>query len=339
MARGYFDFLTSDPTYAGAKKDWHATLQQSTFFWYELIVNPPSLFDTKLGITLALNELRKHVEKTLEKRFIYFFASRPRVRFDVTVPPTFDQSSKCLVLQFLVGRDRKPHVVQVGMHDQLGNLAAPNIELSDKYIRIVHGEESSQSYSVHDFLQRANIPIGAFTKVHYVGITKDPGNRPLSRNHRGIADTLYNVSNEEFDFFLYINIFTVTTVAANSGSNITYTVPNSMTDEIKTHDEGAILEGTLIAYFGGDSQKLNREKEKASLRNYIDKISRTNRIGQISMHLEVDQPSEYFAFSSDSVVGAPSHTFLIESVGGVLRQRTFGSEAELLTFLYPDDDA
>jgi hypothetical protein len=337
MKRGFLGSIAQSPLYTNAEKDWCITLQQSTCYWYELIVNPPDFADTKNGIGKMLDGLREEVERTLEKRFIYFFASRPKVRFDTTFKPRYEFFSKKLVLHLLIGREKRRVILKKKLLDSHGNLVFPHVEVSERFIRIISGSDSSEMYSVHDFLQISEFAIGEATTVHYVGITKDPGDRPLSRKHRGIADTLYNVSNEANDFFVYINLFKVTAHATNAKYNTVFVAANAFTDEINTDEEGIIVEGALIAYFDCASQQLNRDRERASLQGMLDEVAEVNRIRSVAVHLEVEQASEYFAFGSNAVPAALSHTFVLQSEGGNVKLTKLKSEYDLLLHLQAKD--
>ena len=298
-----------------------------------MIVNPPEFADTKAGIGAALDALRERVESTLEKRFIYFFASRPKVRFDTSRPPRYERFSKKLVLHLRIGREKRRVTLKRRFCDADGNIVFPKVEISERFIRIVHSQDVSEMYSVHDFLQVVDFNIGEPTTIHYVGITKDPGDRPLSRKHRGITDTLYNVSNEANDFFVYINLFKVTAHASSATHNMVFVAANAFTDEINTDEEGAIVEGALIAYFECISQRLNGSKERSAFRGLLDEIAKENKIRSVAMHIEVDHPSEYFSFGSDVVLAANSHTFVFKSEGGKLHLTKLSGESELLSLL------
>ncbi|MGE3926894.1 MAG: hypothetical protein AB7G13_28540, partial [Lautropia sp.] len=280
---------------------------------------------------------RIDVESTLEKRFIYFFESRPKIRFDVTRQPRYSFFSKKLILHLLVGRDGRRVVLKKRLVDSQGAPIFPRIEVSERFIRIMNGGDSSETYSVHDFMQIAGFSVGAPTTIHYVGITKDPGARPLSRKHRGIADTLYNVSNEANDFFVYINLFKVAAHAKNAEHGMVFVAANAVTDEIKTEEGGAIVEGALIAYFECASQRLSGSRERAFFRGKLAEIDETNRIRSVAVHLEVEPPSEYFAFGSCSIPAAPSHTFVFRSEDGSLKLTRLSSEEDLLSHMQTKD--
>jgi ribosomal protein S8E len=329
MSRGYLGNLTSNPAYAGSTKDWCVTLQQSTSYWYDLIVNPPDFVDTKNGISSQLVQLRARVEQTLEKRFIYFFASRTKVRFDTTRQPKYSFWKKWLVITLLVGRDRRRHTIKLKFGDSDGIPLTPRVEVSERFIRIIHSDTASDIFSVHDFLQTFDIEMGITTQVHYVGITKDPADRPLSRKHRGITDTLYNVSNEENDFFIFVNLFKVMSNAKNDAYGLRFVVANSMIDEIPTDEEGLVVESALIAYFDCASQHLNRGKERAVLSNQLASLAEEYKIQSVSVHLEMESPNEYFVFGSDAVAATLSHSFLYRYANGKVEIERFASEEEL----------
>lgn len=339
MSRGYLGNLASNPAYAGSTKDWYVTLQQSSCYWYDLIVNPPDFVDTKDGISSQLEDLRARVEQTLEKRFIYFFASRTKVRFDTTRPPKYSFWKKWLVITLLVGRDKKRHTIKIKFDGPDGRPLTPRVEVSERFIRIIHSDTASQTFSVHDFLQAFDIGMGIATQVRYVGITKDPADRPLSRKHRGITDTLYNVSNEENDFFVFINLFKVLSNAKNDAYGLHFVVANSMIDEIPTDEEGLVVESALIAYFDCASQHLNREKERAVLSNQLASLAEEHKIKSVSVHLEMESPNEYFVFGSDAAPPALSHSFLYRYANGKVEVGRFASEDELRARLDETHDA
>jgi hypothetical protein len=171
--------------------------------------------------------------------------------------------------------------------------------------------------------------MGIATQVRYVGITKNPGDRPLSRRHRGITDTLYNVSNEENDFFVIINLFKVLSNAKNDAYGLHFVVANSMIDEIPTDDEGLVVESALIAYFDCASQHLNREKERAVLSNQLASLAEEHKIQSLSVHLEMESSNKYFALGSDAVPPALSHSLLYRYANGKVEVERFASEDKL----------
>lgn len=328
--RGYLNSLAANPAYIASEKHWHITLQQTTCYWYDLIINPPEFADTKYSISSRLKELRRDVEETLEKRFIYFFVSRTKIRFDVSRPPKYSLFGKKLVINILVGRDKKRRRIALSILDVNSKKSVtPEVEVTDSFIRFIHSEELSFTYSIHDFLQSFDIDLGITSEVHYVGMTKDPSDRPLSREHRGITDTLYNVSNEDNDFFIYINLFKVLSDAKNHSHGLHFLVANSLIDEVPTQEEGNVIESVLIEYFNCASQDVNRKKEKGLLTNQLISLAAKSNIQSISAHIEIDPINEYFIFGSKTVPAKPNHSFKIHIVDGTVKVETFSSEDEL----------
>lgn len=330
MNRGYLKSLTTTATYIASKKHWHITLQQTTCYWYDLIINPPEFADTKHCISSHLKKLKKDVEQTLDKRFIYFFVSRTKVRFDLSRPPEYSFIGKKLIINLLVGRDKKRRRITLKLLDANSNKSAtPKVEITDSFIHFIHSEEVTLTYSIHDFLQNFDIDLGIASEVHYVGITKDPSGRPLNREHRGITDTLYNVSNEDNDFFIYINLFKVLSDAQNHSHGLHFLVANSLIDEVPTQEEGNVIESALIEYFNCASQDVNRKKEKQILTNQLISLAEQNNIQSISAHIEVDPTNEYFLFGSKTVPPKASHSFIIRIVDDKVNVEILPSEDEL----------
>ena len=112
-----------------------------------------------------------------------------------------------------------------------------------------------------------------------------------------------------------------------------FVAANSYIDEIKTDEEGAILEGALIAYFECSSQRLNRDRERSAFRGLLNKIAIENKIRSVAMHIEVEPSSEYFSFGSTKVAAADSHTFVFKSEGGELQLTKLSGESELSSLL------
>lgn len=89
MSRGYFDFISHHQAYQELEKNWHVELATATFFWFDLIVNPPIGADYQKIASDYLKALQKEVETSTDKRFVYFLASRKRVRFSIVRQPRY----------------------------------------------------------------------------------------------------------------------------------------------------------------------------------------------------------------------------------------------------------
>jgi hypothetical protein len=310
MSRGIFDFVQNHPAYADADKRWHIELDQSTYFWYDLLVHPPKGYDTKQEIANFLKHLKKAVETQLDKRFIYFLASRTKLRFCTSKKPRYSLLERDLVLYVEVGASRKPTRTTITMRDHAsGKRITPPVEVSDRFITFDDPSGHKISYPIHDFFDMVGLKFGIDTEIHYVGYTKNPDDRPLNRAHRGLADMLYKVSNAEYDYFIFYNLFKVLAIAGTPSSAFNFIVANSMIDEVRVDEEGRIIEKVLIKYFSTEVQELNKSNEVGELENTLAQLALKNKIGSISFDIQVDHPSEMYRFYSRAVAAADRHTF------------------------------
>lgn len=310
MSRGIFDFIRNHPVYTDAEKRWHIELDQSTYFWYDLLVHPPEGFDTKQHISNFLKRLKKTVETQLDKRFIYFLASRTKLRFCTSRKPRYSLFGRDLVLYVEVGASRKRLRTTTTMRDHAsGKRITPPVEVSDRFITFHHPPGHKVSYSIYDYFDMVGIEFGIDTEIHYVGYTKNPDDRPLNRAHRGLADMLYKVSNAEHDFFIFYNLFKVLAIAGEESSAFNFIVANSMIDEVRVDEEGRIIEKVLIKYFSTEIQELNKSNEVGELENTLAQLASKNKIGSISFDMQVDHPSEMYRFYSRTVGAADRHIF------------------------------
>jgi len=315
LSRGLFSSIKENDIYKDSDKKWIVELQRYYRYWYDLIVNPDEVaegFDTRKLIVNYLKVIKKEVEEKLEKRFVYFICSRTKVRFNIKKRPTYNPFTKKVKIHLLIGKNEKHKSIHCQFFDKnLGRFCKPKIDLTDKYITLTDSHGDLTTASIHDFLERADINLGISSNVEYVGFTENPHKRPTNGSHTGLSDTLYKVSNEHCDTFIYFNIFNVITEATGNSFKINFVIPNSMTDEIGVELEGKILEKCLIFYFNAVSQSRNKDKELSELKNRLAGIARENRIRSISFYYEIEDSNDYGLFSSSVVSAKHSHRFTV----------------------------
>jgi len=311
MSRGMFEFIKNEPSYTDADKKWEVELSKSDRFWYDLVIDPPDGFDVNKQISDYLKNLQTVLKSQIDKRFVYFLGARKRVRFSMKRKPRYSFFGDQLNFYVTIGRSDKPIKVTTRIRDsQSGKTIKPRIEVSERLITIFVSESGKVSMPIHDFLLQCGIDLGIATEVHYVGSTQNPATRPLNRIHRGFSDMVYRVPNEEYDYFVYYNLFKVTSITQNSDSPLRYVVANSMIDEIGVKEEGKIIENIIIKYFGAKSQEENKETEEGELRNTLLLLAHKHKIKSISVLLEMEDPTEHFRFFSRSVPPSDRHKFV-----------------------------
>ncbi|MBW3833896.1 hypothetical protein [Aeromonas hydrophila] len=313
MNRGILNFLSNDPIYKSSKKEWLVELQQSQMYWYELLVNGHEEIDTRKFIFDQVKKLKEEVESCLEKRFVYFICSRIKVRFCSDTLPVLTPFHGFMKLRVLVGREKEPKefVVNV-LYDENRDVVIPKIDETGRFIIFTHQSGHSICFSIHDYLMNFCVNLGYSTKVEYVGVTKNPNNRPLNGVHGGLSDVLYNVSHDENDILIFFNLFKVTNNAAGNKYNIHYNIANAMTDEIKVNQEGEVIEKSFRFYFDSDTQKRHKNTERREITNDLREMSEKNNIKSVHVFYEVEDDSEYYEFYSSKVSPKRTHYFTVE---------------------------
>ncbi len=317
MDRGILKTLSKTFLNANTNKEWLITLQECRFFWYELIVNGHEEIDTKKIIFAEMKQQKKEVEGWLEKRFIYFICSRKKVRFSTRQTPSIDSEGN-IEFNLEIGKEREIRkICMVLLWDRSGAIATKaEIDSTGRFISFTNSSEDKISYSIHDFLHHCGINLGIESVVQYVGYTKNPNSRPLDGKHGGLSEVLYNVSNEENDFIFVFNLFSVYSKFENRDLN--GLLANSMTDEIQVDKEGQVIEKCFILYFDSKNQSKNKEKEKREIENDLLQLAQENNITSVVIEYEFNGDSEYYKFSSSSILAKQRHLFTASLKGGEL---------------------
>ncbi len=312
MTRGSYEDLINNEHYQNTWKDWLIEVQGSKIFWFDLLINSHEQVNTRKLIIDELATLKKEVETSLEKRFIYFICSRKKIRFNQNKKPKYSFIDGSTKIQLLIGKDKKTYNIKFWFaSSETGKVIKPKVDLDERFITIHDFEDNQHVFSVHDFLQAFNINLNLSSDVHYVGYTKNPEIRPTNGSHAGLTETLCNISTDDNDILIYFNIFKVIALTDEMTRGITMVVPNAMTDEIDVDTEGKIIEKCFIEYFNASSQNKNRNKEHDELRNNILKLKSDNKIRSLHFYYEIDGDCDYFTLGSDSVPPSRQHMFTI----------------------------
>jgi hypothetical protein len=320
---------------------WFVSLKKSKPYWFDLFVNPleHESVNTRDAIATDLAEKEEIDRNSEHSRFVYFFASRPRVRVDTTVPFEFDKSSGSLKFQILQGRERIPFQIESQIQIMRDAQEIAYLTCTDRSIRIHISSETSQTVSIHDFLRSIKQPLGHPTEILYVGSTAAQAKRFLKREHRGVSDSIYHQGSESYDFFFYSNLFEVHEILYYEAAR-TRVVSRKVSLDLKDcKEECSVVENGLIGYFGCKSQDLNRKRESGELRNRMIGLNKKRGISKVAYHVEVDPAPSYFSFFSATAQAKGNHTFLYELNGNKLSISTFPDESHLVEVLSNSDDA
>ncbi|MGF7188232.1 hypothetical protein JOE11_001259 [Robbsia andropogonis] len=322
-----FGFIKDEPAYEQSEKDWVVELSRSDQFWYDMIVNPPEGFDSKKFISDYLEALKETVKNQLDKRFIYFLATRKKVRFSTAKKPRYETFGSKLIFYVEMGREKKLRRLSTTVIDaESGSPIKPPVRVTDRIITIEYSRDHKISVPIHDFLLSRGIELGVDTEVHYVGYTANPEDRPINLVHRGFSDMLYRMSNDDNDFFVFYNLFKVISIGKNSASYLNFAMANSMIDQVGPDDEGKIIEKCLIKYFGAESQGVNKRNEEAELKNNLRDLVAKYKINTVMVHMEMEEPSEVYRFSSKQVPPADIHRFVVKLAGNAVELSRLGPQ-------------
>lgn len=309
MSRGYFNFISDHHAYQELNKNWHIELLTSTFFWFDLIVDPSFGVDFQKAASDHMKEVQKKVEESTDKRFVYFLATRERVRFSTKRKPRYSIFMNKIYIYVEVGVKRKTRRLEFFIPKNSYKPELPEISEDGRFITIPSGNRKSTSIPIHQFLVDKEIELGINTEIQYIGSTDDPADRPLKRKHRGYSDVVYFSSPDKFDIFVYYNLFKVTSITTENDSPISFAVSNALIDDVRKREEGEIVEHCLINYFETKAQELNRENELAGLKNYLSKLWLNKKIQKITFDIEMENHSEFFRFFSRKVDATDRHHF------------------------------
>lgn len=315
MNRGLYSSIIKNDAYKNAEKHWGVELDRYHKYWYDLVVynqDVAEYFDTRKLIVEYLKNVKKSVDENLEKRFIYFICSREKVRFNTKIKPSYNPFTRKVKIHILVGKNEEHKTIRCKFFDvPTKKPINPKIFLTEKYITIEDPRGNLTTASIHDFLESSEIQLGIFSKVEYVGYTKNPHTRPTNGSHTGLSDVLYKISNDNLDALIYFNIFKVTTCANSKESMLNFTLPNAMTNEIDASLEGKLIEKSLIFYFDALSQNRDKKREYSELKQNLSKIDKNNKIKSIQFNYEFDELNEYGVFYSSKIAPKIRHVFTV----------------------------
>jgi len=310
---------------------WFISLSETKIYWFDLVVEPleHESINTRDAIASDLKAKEIIDRKSKASRFVYFFASRPRVRIDTSIPLEFDLKSRVLTFRVLLGRESKPIWLKPKMEIDEGIIESVYLTSTDRSIRIYSNSETSRTVSIHDFLAHTNLSLGKSTEILYVGSTADQASRFLKRQHRGVTDSIYQKGSESHDFFFYSNVFTVhesLNYHSASARLISQVVSLNFQD---CKEECEVVENGLIRYFGCKSQKLNEKPEVGKLRNAFINLHEKRGISKLAYHIEVEPEPNYFNFFSVNAKPKSNHTFMYTLKENEVDLSVFANESKM----------
>ncbi|HFF4657249.1 hypothetical protein IAF15_18890, partial [Acinetobacter baumannii] len=169
MKRGYFNNKIKDSIFFKENsKKWVLSIEYSTPIWYDLIMDECEEY--KEFYKEILNDQVEASKDCNEKEFIYFFTSRPKVRFDLSRKIKIGKNIGEIFLNLIINCSEK-RKVNID-HDYWRDFK--KIIINEKFITFKFDEDVKITWPIHVFLYEYNVELGLESEVHYIGKTKDP---------------------------------------------------------------------------------------------------------------------------------------------------------------------
>jgi hypothetical protein len=193
-----------------------------------------------------------------------------------------------------------------------GRAWLPFVTNSEVAITFTYPGHYRETLSIHDFLLAYNVNLGIDTRVHYVGLTKNPDSRPLLDRHAGRHRVEKLALRDSRDMLFLYNTFGVRCLAQSPTLHASFWVSNAFADDLEIKPEGLTLEKLFVAYFQPDCQG-SIKSELTQLRNRVITLAEHHRVRRIDVEYEVDSRSEYYRLFSEAVAPSSRISFSVDT--------------------------
>lgn len=339
MMRGIFDFIADNQEYKKVKKDWYVELIGSEGICVELILSSQK---NALSLNLRkyfhdhLEQLNKTIKEEIDKRFVYFLGSRKKVRFSLKKGVYYSPLKDNFIFYLEIGNEKilkKVKINKFAFNDENSQIIKVNITPDGKYITFFFSKEKPNMCYIHDFLFIFGIQLGINTEIHYIGSTDNPEIRPFNLEHRGLSAMLHHYPSNEYDHFIFYNLFKVCSISKDKVQPFKFFIANSYMNEINKRDEGKIIELVFIYYFGTKIQAENKVKEHGELKNKLLKLLNENNIASVIINYEIKEMDECYHFYSCQIPPSKQHIFICTGNSSHLNIKNI-SEKELIKLFF-----
>lgn len=309
----------SDDHRNDAKLALRLELLESHACWYELLFNSSeraarqAVIDqlrTMQAKAASTSAARQHGES--DYCILCFLGARTRTRFSTSKPSHFSVFGNDFVFYVETGKNKvrkKLSTTFVDSHS--GNAVRPAIDLDENFITIAFSGEEPERVNVYDFLRKCGLELQINTTLYAVECVSHPTERWLEGADRSLTQMLYDVSNEEHDYFFYSNLFKVTLMQLEQHAYSAGGVPDfpgRIESTLTTQERGDLIEKAFNTYFQfpepylQDIQRANFSQPHVTSHN-------------VQVLMELTNPHELYRFGSDQVQPADKHMFSCEILG------------------------
>ena len=304
------------PPRSSAPQRWEASVAESRFYWYDLLVNDPLVPDFRDPIGRYQRRMQFALDATMEKYLLFFVISRPKLRFDTKKGASWGFFGLKLTVPLLAGIDNRKESITLELEVPFeATFKKPIVTLHDKYITLNWGA-LTECYSAHDLLQKFPNELKYESTVQYIGITRDPQGR-LAKGRYPAVNRIVEENDGTLDTFLLVKRMDVkveTEIADLLG-------------EASTRSHVEVMEAALIRYFEGEKPAHHGTIENNNRRDRVAQLVETYQLLSLTVDLGFEEADSFHDLKSAIVPVSRRH----------LVEFTFGPGGAILPTRLADD--
>lgn len=291
------------PPRSSAPQRWDASVAESRFYWYDLLINDPLVPDFRDPIGRYQRRMQFALDATMEKRLLFFVVSRPKLRFDTKKGTSWGFFGLKLTVPLLAGIDNRKESITLELEVPFeATFKKPIVTLHDKYITLNWGA-LTECFSAHDLLQRFPNDLKYESTVQYVGITRDPQAR-LAKGRYPAVNRIMEENDGAVDTFLLVKRMDVA---------VTTDVVDPLT-EASTRSHVEVMEAALIRYFEGEKPAHHGTIESNNRREHVAQLVETYQLESLTVDLGFKEADSFHDLKATNVPVSRRH--LIEFTFG-----------------------
>ncbi len=304
------------PPRSSAPQVWDASVAESRFYWYDLLVNDPLVPDFRDPIGRYQRRMQFALDATMEKQLLFFVITRERLRFDIKKGTSWGFFGLKLTVPLLAGTDSRKESITLELEVPFeATFKKPIVTLHDKYITLNWGA-LTECYSAHDLVQKFPNDLKYESTVEFVGITRDPQAR-LAKGRYPAVNRIMEENDGMLDTFLLVKRMDVKVESA---------VPDPL-GEATSRSHVEVMEGALIRYFEGEKPAHHGTIESNNRRNRVEQLVETYQLEKLTIDLGFKEADSFHDLKSAIVPVSRRH----------LVEFTFGPLGEIHPRRLPDD--
>ena len=304
---------------SSAPQVWTASVAETKFYWYDLLVDGNPLPDFRDPVGRYLRRMQFAIDATMEKRLLYFLVSRPRVRFDVNRSVSWGFFSLKLTIPVLIGVEERKSTITIDVEIPFeATFKKPVVQLQDRFLLLNWGA-IVETFSIHDLIQRFDTGLASPSTVLYVGQTHDPAGK-LAKGEHSPVNRARNGAMLDNDVFLLIQRYDVKVD----------TTATDLSEEASHRTHVDMLEGALIGYFEDDDSRLRNEAERGNRRDHLAELQYTYFLEKLTVDLGFQGADGFHELESKKAGRSRRHLFECVFDAGRPATRRLGDAARPL---------